>query len=147
MSFRISSSIWKLSFAETNEKSDETNERLHDEKMSRGLSRTGSAAGAEQPNLVAVLFASVYGLASGITAVTRATLPLELFPAGTYARATAQMALPLNLAYASAPPAFTAIMTTAGPQAALWLALVMSVIAFCMLLNLVRHRLKYQPDQ
>lgn len=101
---------------------------------------TGSLVGA-------VLFATVYGLASGITAVTRATLPLQLFPAGAYARATAQMALPLNLAYASAPPAFTAITTTAGPQAALWLALVMSVIAFCTLLNLVRYRLKYQPDQ
>lgn len=85
----------------------------------------------------AMLFATLYGIASGITAVTRATLPLQIFPAGAYARASAQLAVPLNLSFAVAPPAFTAIMTSAGPHAALWLAFVISIFAFCTLLGLL----------
>ena len=85
----------------------------------------------------AMLFATLYGIASGITAVTRATLPLQIFPAGAYARASAQLAVPLNLSFAVAPPAFTAIMTSAGPHAALWLAFAISIFAFCTLLGLL----------
>lgn len=85
----------------------------------------------------AMFFATLYGLASGITAVTRATLPLQIFPAGAYSRASAQLAVPLNLSFAAAPPAFTAILTSAGPHAALWLALVISIFAFSALLGLL----------
>jgi len=89
----------------------------------------------------AVVFAVLYGIASGITAVARATLPLELFPPGAYARSSARMSVPLNFAFATAPPAFTAIMTLARPQATLWLALVVSIFAFATLLYLsVVHR-------
>lgn len=84
----------------------------------------------------AIVFATIYGIASGITAVARATLPLQLFPAGAYARSSARMSVPLNLAFAIAPPAFTAIMTSASPQATLWLAFVISIFAFFTLLTL-----------
>lgn len=83
-----------------------------------------------------VLFAMLYGLASGVMAVTRTILPLQLFPSGAYARASARLALPLNLAFALAPPAFTAIMTTLGPQAALWLASLLSLMSFAALVAL-----------
>jgi len=85
----------------------------------------------------AMLFATLYGIASGITAVTRATLPLQIFPTGTYARASARLAVPLNLSYAAAPPLFTTAVTYAGPQAALWLAMAISSIAYCTLLSLL----------
>jgi predicted MFS family arabinose efflux permease len=85
----------------------------------------------------AVLFATLYGLATGMTAVTRATLPLQIFPAAVYARASAQLAVPLNLSFAAAPPVFTAILSSAGPHAALWLALIISIFAFCALLGLL----------
>jgi MFS family permease len=85
----------------------------------------------------ALLFAVLYGIASGITAVTRATLPLQIFPKDAYARASAQLAVPLNLAFAAAPPAFTAIMTSAGPHAALFLAMAMSSVACAALLGLL----------
>ena len=89
----------------------------------------------------AILFAALYGLASGITAIARATLPLQLFPAGAYARASARMAVPLNLAFATAPPAFMVIMTSASPQFALWVAFFISIFSFVMLLSLsVVHR-------
>lgn len=84
----------------------------------------------------AILFAGLYGVATGITAVARATLPLQIFPAGAYARAAAQLAVPLNLAFAAAPPAFAAILTSAGPRAALGLACAISILAFCALLGL-----------
>ena len=96
----------------------------------------------------AMLFATLYGMASGITAVTRATLPLQIFPAGAYARASARLGVPLNLSFAAAPPVFTAIMTSAGPHAALWLALAISIFAFFALLGLfllhrrMRHALR-----
>lgn len=85
----------------------------------------------------AVLFATLYGVASGVTTVTRATLPLQIFPTGAYARASAQLAVPLNLSFAAAPPVFTAIITSAGPHAALWLAFAISIFAFCTLLGLL----------
>ncbi|AYD01900.1 MFS transporter [Neorhizobium sp. NCHU2750] len=89
----------------------------------------------------AMLFATLYGLASGITAVTRATLPLQIFAPGAYARASSRLAVPLNLSFAAAPPAFTAIMASAGPHAALWLAMTISIVALCALLGLfVLHR-------
>jgi MFS family permease len=84
----------------------------------------------------AILFAILYGVASGVTAVARATLPLQLFPPGAYARSSARMSVPLNFAFATAPPAFTAIMTSASPQATLWLAFIISVFAFVTLLTL-----------
>ncbi|WP_205421248.1 MFS transporter [Rhizobium terrae] len=100
-------------------------------------------------NLVgAMLFATLYGLASGITAVTRATLPLQIFPAGAYARASAQLAVPLNLSFAAAPPVFTAIMTSAGPRAALWLALVISLFAFSTFFGLLLlHRRRFRTSR
>jgi MFS family permease len=97
----------------------------------------------------AMLFATLYGVASGVTAVTRATLPLQIFPTGAYARASAQLAVPLNLSFAAAPPVFTAILTSAGPRAALWLALVISIVAFCALLGLLllHRRMNYTSQQ
>lgn len=90
---------------------------------------TGSFAGA-------LLFAALYGIASGVSAVTRATLPLQLFPAGAYARAAARLAVPLNLSFAAAPPVFATIVTRAGPHAALWLALALSLVALGLFVSL-----------
>lgn len=96
----------------------------------------------------AMIFATLYGVAGGIIAVTRATLPLEIFSAGAYARAAAQLAVPLNLSFAAAPPVFTAVLTSAGPHAALWLAFVISIFAFCALLGLLllHRRMELNAD-
>ena len=93
----------------------------------------------------ALMFATLYGIAGGITAVNRATLPLQIFPAGAYARAAAQLAVPLNLSFAAAPPIFAAILTSAGPHAALWLAMAISILAFCALLGLMLLHRRPQP--
>lgn len=97
----------------------------------------------------AMLFSALYGIAGGITAVARATLPLQIFPAGAYARASARLAVPLNLSFAAAPPVFAAILTSAGPRAALWLALAISVFAFGALLGLLllQRRAERRPGR
>lgn len=86
----------------------------------------------------AMAFATLYGMATGATAVARATLPLQIFPAGAYARASARLAVPLNLSFATAPPVFAAIMTSSGPHAALWLAFALSLVAFVALFSLMQ---------
>lgn len=86
----------------------------------------------------ALLFALVYGMAGGVIAVSRATLPLQVFPAAAYARASARLAMPLNLSFAVAPPAFAALLTGAGPHAALWLAFGISLVALGALFALWR---------
>ncbi|HEU0165928.1 MAG TPA: MFS transporter, partial [Thermomicrobiales bacterium] len=50
---------------------------------------------------VALTFVVLYGLAGGAMAVARSTIPLAIFPRDAYARASARLALPLNLAYAA----------------------------------------------
>lgn len=86
----------------------------------------------------AMTFAVLYGVASGITTVTRATLPLQIFSPDAYARASARLAVPLNLSFAASPPVFAAVLTSAGPHAALWLALVVSIFSLMTLWLLSR---------
>lgn len=113
---------------------------------------TGLAAAAALPLSFAVLivgtgapaaiaFVAVYGLASGVLAVARSTMPLDLFPPGAYARASSMLALPLNLSFACAPPLFAALLAGPGSDAALWVATGLSLSALLSLALLVlRHR-------
>jgi len=89
----------------------------------------------------AIAFAAIYGLASGVLAVARSTMPLDLFPPAAYARASSLLALPLNLSFACAPPLFAAILAGPGSDAALWVATGLSLAALLSLALLVlRHR-------
>jgi predicted MFS family arabinose efflux permease len=89
----------------------------------------------------AIAFVVAYGVASGALAVARSTLPLDLFPAAAYARASSMLALPLNLSFACAPPLFAAILAGPGSETALWVATGLSVSALISLSLLVlRHR-------
>lgn len=60
--------------------------------------------------VVATSFFFLYGMAGGVMSVARATLPLSLFPATTYARAASRLAMPLNLSFAIAPPVFPRLL-------------------------------------
>lgn len=89
----------------------------------------------------AVAFVIAYGVASGAMAVARSTMPLDLFPAAAYARASSMLALPLNLSFACAPPLFATILAGPGSEAALWVATGLSLSALVSLTVLVlRHR-------
>jgi MFS family permease len=89
----------------------------------------------------AIAFVAIYGLASGVLAVARSTMPLDLFPPAAYARASSMLALPLNLSFACAPPLFAALLTGPGSDTALWVATALSLTALLSLALLVlRHR-------
>lgn len=89
-----------------------------------------------------IAFVLLYGPATGALAVVRATLPLVFFPGDAYAAASARLALPLNLAFAAAPPFFAALLSGAGSEAALWIALAASLAALALLLALRSHARK-----
>ena len=96
----------------------------------------------------AIGFVILYGLAGGAMAVARSTMPLELFPPAAYARASSMLALPLNLSFAAAPPVFAAILSGPGSEAALWLALGLSLAALGSLgLLFLRQRAHRQAPQ
>ena len=91
--------------------------------------------------LAAAAFVALYGLTSGVLAVARSTIPLDLFPAAAYARASSMLALPLNLSFACAPPLFAALLAGPGSDVALWIATALSLAALAALSLLVlRHR-------
>jgi len=64
-------------------------------------------------------------------------MPLDLFPAAAYARASSMLALPLNLSFACAPPLFAAILAGPGSDVALWVATALSLSALSALALLV----------
>jgi predicted MFS family arabinose efflux permease len=89
----------------------------------------------------AYAFIAVYGLASGIMSVARATLPLELFDARSYGYRMAQIALPMNLAFAAAVPAFVMVVERWGADGAAMLGLACALLAFwamCLLRRATR---------
>ena len=86
------------------------------------------------------IFVVVYGLGSGALAVARATIPLVFYDKETYARASSQIALPLNLISASAPPAMAAILTRHSVSSVLLLCIGCSLSALFLLVLLRSNR-------
>lgn len=85
-----------------------------------------------------LLFLLLYGLSSGAMSVSRATLPLVFFTPTDYAGVAARLGLPLNLAFAVAPPFFTYVLSTYGNRAALAVAFVSSLGTLASMLALQR---------
>ncbi|BCM20083.1 MFS transporter [Mesorhizobium sp. J8] len=85
-------------------------------------------------------FILLYGLGSGILAVSRATIPLVFYDQAAYAQAASNIALPLNLISAVSPPLLAGLLAHSGSKAVLGLATVCSCSAFVALLRLSRRR-------
>lgn len=85
-------------------------------------------------------FLLLYGLSSGAMSVSRATLPLVFFEGADYAAVVVRAALPLNLAFAAAPPFFSFAIDAWGSRAALMAALALSLgtLACLAMLNRIR---------
>ncbi|MGJ5181297.1 MFS transporter [Bradyrhizobium oligotrophicum] len=89
---------------------------------------------------VAAVFILIYGLGSGALAVARATMPLVFYDKAAFAKASARMALPLNLLSAVSAPILVALLTRYGSNALLGVTLLCSSAALLMLLLLRRRR-------
>jgi predicted MFS family arabinose efflux permease len=82
------------------------------------------------------VFVLLFGAASGTMSVARATLPLELFDPAAYAAFAGRLALPMNLAFAAAPPVFGLLLERGGASASLALALICGLMALASLITL-----------
>lgn len=86
----------------------------------------------------AAFFVILFGAASGIMSVARATIPLELFDPELYGVMTARLVPPMNLAFAAAPFVFGAIFESNGPIPAADLAVLAALVALFALITLRR---------
>ncbi len=81
-------------------------------------------------------FTALYGFGSGVATLARATLPLAFFSASRFARQSARLSLPQNLANALAPVLMTAVIDRAGIHAGLFLAAAFAATGFAAILAL-----------
>lgn len=91
--------------------------------------------------IVALLCIFAYGIANGLKAVQRATLPLALFGRGQFGTYMGRLALPQGIVSAIAPPAIAAVLSLYGTMAAMGLLLAtatISLIAMVLLARLAR---------
>lgn len=86
------------------------------------------------------MFMLIYGLGSGALAVARATMPLVFYDKAAFAKASAQIGLPMNLLSAVAASILVELLTRYGSNAPLALSLVCSCAAVAMLLLLRQRR-------
>ncbi|WP_026187512.1 MFS transporter [Ensifer sp. BR816] len=94
-----------------------------------------------------IIFLVLYGLSSGAMSVSRATMPLVFFSSAQYALVMARLGLPLNLAFAAAPPFFSFVLGAAGNGWAVSIALLCSAgtLTSMILLNRLRPRAAQAP--
>ncbi len=83
-----------------------------------------------------LIFTALYGFGSGVSALARATMPLAFFSASRFARQSARLSLPQNLANATAPVLMTAVIDRAGIHAGLVLATLLAATGFAAILAL-----------
>lgn len=88
--------------------------------------------------VVALLCLMAYGVANGLKAVLRATLPLALFGRAQFGTIMGRLALPQGIVSAAAPPVLAAVMANFGAEGVLALCFVIASIAFAATIALVR---------
>jgi MFS family permease len=85
-------------------------------------------------------FILLYGLGSGALAVARATIPLVFYDSVAFTRATARIALPLNLMSALAPPVLAGLLVHSGRLAMIGVVFACSCAGLWLLLLLRQRR-------
>jgi len=87
---------------------------------------------------VALLCLVAYGIANGLKAVLRATLPLALFGRAQFGTYLGRLALPQGIVSAAAPPVLAAVMASYGAEGVLAVTFVVATVAFAATVMLVR---------
>lgn len=88
--------------------------------------------------VVALLCLQAYGIANGLKAVLRATLPLALFGRAQFGTYLGRLALPQGIVSAAAPPVLAAVMANYGAEGVLGVTFVVAMVAFAATVMLVR---------
>ena len=87
---------------------------------------------------VALLCLIAYGIANGLKAVLRATLPLALFGRAQFGTYLGRLALPQGIVSAAAPPVLAAVMANYGAEGVLAVTFVIATIALVATVMLIR---------
>lgn len=87
---------------------------------------------------VALLCLTAYGIANGLKAVLRATLPLALFGRAQFGTYLGRLALPQGIVSAAAPPVLAAVMANYGAEGVLGVTFMVGMIALVATVMLVR---------
>ena len=87
---------------------------------------------------VALLCLIAYGIANGLKAVLRATLPLALFGRAQFGTYLGRLALPQGIVSAAAPPVLAAVMANYGAEGVLAVNFVIATIALVATVLLIR---------
>lgn len=87
---------------------------------------------------VALLCLVAYGIANGLKAVLRATLPLALFGRAQFGTYLGRLALPQGIVSAAAPPVLAAVMANYGAEGVLGLTFIVATVALIATVMLVR---------
>jgi MFS family permease len=87
---------------------------------------------------VALVCILSYGIANGLKAVQRATLPLALFGRRVFGAYMGRLALPQGIVSAAAPPVLAAVLSNFGTTAALWLIFAVGVFSLITMVLLAR---------
>jgi len=88
--------------------------------------------------VVALVCVMAYGIANGLKAVLRATLPLALFGRAQFGTYLGRLALPQGIVSASAPPILAAVMASYGAEGVLALTFIVAMVALITTVMLVR---------
>lgn len=86
---------------------------------------------------VAIAFSCIFSAAMGVISVARATLPLSLFGRRGFATMLGKLAVPQNLAFATAPLLFAVMIERFGASVTLLISAVIQSIALIAMLALV----------
>lgn len=93
------------------------------------------------------IFVVTYGVTSGWTSMARATLPLVLFGSGGFATLMGRLAMPLNLIFAVSPMVYAYVMELGGPQAAVLMSLILTLISGLAFVRLARLASRPHPPR
>jgi predicted MFS family arabinose efflux permease len=89
--------------------------------------------------VVALICIVSYGVANGLKAVQRATLPLALFGRAQFGAYMGRLALPQGVVAAVAPPIMAAVLSRFGTSGALWLSFAFATVALISMIMLARR--------
>lgn len=85
-----------------------------------------------------------YGAVNGLVTIVKATLPLELFSAESYASRTGMLLIPGQLMAAASPFAYAWLNKTLGMRGTLWVSLSLTLVVALLAIALVQCRPKIQ---
>lgn len=88
--------------------------------------------------VIALLCLVAYGIANGLKAVLRATLPLALFGRAQFGTYLGRLALPQGIVSAAAPPVLAAVMAHHGAEGVLGVTFLVGMVALVATVMLVR---------